>query len=102
MTVHYLDMLILCVKRQAASLPVSSCRKFCNISDYIDGMAVYKYKAILCNFEGFPPVHACNGNLPPITPTPPPPPGPINLIWNVARRFGGRSVQRNLTLCDLI
>ncbi len=37
-------------------LHLSSCRKFCNIPDYIDVMAVYKYIAILCNFEGSPSV----------------------------------------------
>ncbi len=34
----------------------SSPRNFCNIPDYIDGMVMYEYIAILCNFKGSPPV----------------------------------------------
>ncbi len=33
---------------QRTILDISSRRIFCNIPDYIDGMAVYKYIAILC------------------------------------------------------
>ncbi len=31
---------------------ISSSRNFCSIPDYIDGMVMYEYIAILCNFTG--------------------------------------------------
>ena len=34
------------------SLHISLPRNFCNIPDYIDGLATYKYIAILCNLKG--------------------------------------------------
>ncbi len=37
-------------------LQVSSYRIFCNIPDYIDGMVMYEYIAIVCNFKWSPPV----------------------------------------------
>ncbi len=39
-------------------LYLSSSRIFCNIPDYIDGMVMYKYIAILCNFKRSLPVQA--------------------------------------------
>ncbi len=44
-------------------LHVSLPRNFCNIPAYIDGMVMYEYIAILCNFKWSPPVQWGSGSL---------------------------------------
>ena len=85
------------------SIHLSSYRNFCNIPDYFDGIVMYKYIAILCNFKVIHTwiwrencflviltLHGLRILSFPITITPQPSPHPTNIIWTVAKFFRRR------------
>ena len=93
---RFLTLSILCLDIllwiQYVILHVSSFRNFCYIPDYIDGMVMYEYIAILySNFKGSPRVQNWILSFP-ITITPQHPPPPTKIIWTVAKFFKRRYV----------